>query len=220
MKTSPELLSDILITLTAINGKMDALAAKPAAKGDTTVKIGSAGVIGSLLGKKGAAEKLADDVEKLKSAMKGLNLVRLNKLIVSLKEYQTISKENSSLTKVSGWALAAQDMGKALIYIGAGIATFALTFGLAKKILGVSPYEVLGFIGLTSLTLAASMAILAGGEASGDKFAGFLGGKAKTIGNAKADKGRTKSAIASARDMGTAMMYIAGGILGFSTSLK
>ena len=146
MKTSPELLSDILGVLGNMSAKMDAAAAAsasaPKPKGDTNIKLGAMGVIGSLLGKKGAAAKMAEDVEKLKTAMKGFNIVRLNQMIESLKKYNEVSKEGAASKKVSGWAVAAQDMGKALMYIAGGIGLFAGVIAVSGGLLGVSARRI------------------------------------------------------------------------------
>jgi len=218
-KTSPELLTDILGVLGQMSAKMDATNSQtPAPKKETNVSFGAAGVIGTLLGKKGVAAKMAEDVEKLKTAMKGFNLVRLNQMIDSLKKYNEASKEGATSKKTSGWAIAAQDMGKALVYIAGGIGLFAGVLAASGGLLGVSPIGVLGFIMGSMIALSMAMIIISGGDAEAEKIAGFLGGKSK-FKNAKPDEGRNKKAIQNAKDMGIALMFIAGGIMAFGVVL-
>lgn len=190
---------------------MDAQAAAPKSKGDTNVKIGGVGVIASLLGKKGAAEKMAEDVEKLKKAMSGNFIKNLTNSIDKLREYNKLSTEVSKSKQASGWAHAAMDMGKALMYIAGGIASFVGVMVLSGAVLGIKPISVLGFVVGTMAVLALSMMLIAGAEFKGE-MGGLFGKKLPGI---EPDKNRNKTAIQNAKDMGLALMFIAGGILSF-----
>jgi len=211
MKTSPELLQDILGVLGQMSQKMDAQAAAPKPKGDTNVKIGGVGVIGSLLGKKGAAERMAEDVNKLKKAMSGNFIKNLTNSIEKLREYNKLSAEVSKSKQASGWAHAAMDMGKALMYIAGGVASFVGVMAISAGVLGIKPLGVLGFIVGTMAVLALSMMLIAGAEFKGE-IGGLFGKKLPGI---EPDKNRNKTAIQNAKDMGLALMFIAGGILSF-----
>lgn len=217
MKTSPELLTDILGVLGQMSAKMDAANAKSSApKKETKVTFGAAGVIGSLLGKKGIAAKMAEDVEKLKTAIKGFNLVRLNDMIESMEKYVKLSKETGHAAKISGWAAAGKEIGIALMFIAGGILSFGLVMGASALLFGVAgpllvPLAIFGVIWI----LGSAMKMLAEMTAEGD--IAINNGKPK-IGKNKG-KGTSKDAISNAKDLGLALMFIAGGVLAFAITI-
>jgi len=201
MKTSPELLTDILGVLGHISAKLDS---QKQPKSETAIITGG-GIFG-LFNKKGVAAQAAEDIEKLKTAIKGFQLARFIEMNKELEKYSKLSNHPSK--HASGWANAAKDVGQALLYMAGGIAAFALTMSISSKLLGISPIEILEFVVGTAFALSLSMIIIAGGEFVGDKLTG------------KSEKGKGKSAIGEAKDMGIALMYIAGGILSFAISLR
>jgi hypothetical protein len=211
-KPADVLLADIYGVLEKINTNIQTLASKPEPKKESTIgKMAEMGVISSLLNKKGGAAQMAGDIEKLKTAMKGINLVRLNELNKIVSEYNKIPTKSGAITNV------VKDMAKAFAYIGMGILSFVGAFGIAKNVIGVSPWEVLGFILASAGVLSVSMMVLAGGEVISDKFSKkMLGGEGF---EAKADNNRTVKAVKNAKDMGIALMFVAGGIASFAGGL-
>jgi len=222
MRTSPELLTEILGVLGQISTKLDTITSKPD-KGSTGV---GTIALGTYLGGKGRGKEkeggsigdLANSVEKLNKELNKVNMVKLNKLINTISTYEKIPKESALSKKTANMASSAKDAAKALLLMGVAVITFITAIKVGRDMLGVSPYEVLGFIALTALTLAASMIIISGGDATGEWLSSKIMGK-KQIGKITSDKNRNKGAIENAKQMGIALMFIAGGILGFSLSI-
>lgn len=217
MKTSPELLTDILGVLGTISTKLDSIANKPADK-----KVGAGAVLGAIIkGKKAADDvsSMAKSIKQLNTEINKINTKKLESLVKTMESYYKMERENAHVKtkKRTGLAAAAKDMGLALMYTAAGVIGFIGAFALAGKVLKISPWGVLGFIALTSLVMAFSMAVIAGGDAAGEAIGNGILGGAK--GNLKGEKGRGKSAIESAKEMGIALMYIAGGILSTGVAL-
>ena len=224
LKTSPELLVDILGVLGHISTKLDTISSKPDKKGPG---LGVGVVLGSLLKGKRSGEgigAMADSVKKLNKELDHVNTRKLSTLIKQMSSYHKLEVEQSKLKgeRRTGMAAAAKDMGLALLYTAGGIAALVGTFYYAKEKLGMPVWEVLGLVVLTAATLALSMMIISAGDAAGEKLSGGLLSKATTLKGfkgAKADKGRNKSAIHNAKDMGIALMFIAGGLLAFAGTL-
>ena len=231
-KTSTELLSDILSVLGKINSKLDHMkskgdsGAKPfdlknllSKKEEKTTKDTSSksfDLKSLFVGKSGkttTVEQLANDLVKLNKEIRALNITKLNSLIKSMNTYDKLSSKPSPMVrKISNVTAIAKEAATALLYMGGAILAFTGTMLIASTVIGVTPLGVLGFVIGTAAALALSMMILSGGDAIGEK----IGGK---ILNIRKDKGRTKGAIENAKDLGVALMFIAGGILAFGLVL-
>jgi len=231
MKTSVELLGDILVVLTRIENRLGSTTETPTEKKpagtkteSTVVKLGAMGVLASLIGKKTVAGQLAEDIEKVKKAMTPTFIKNLTSSVNMLKEYVEISEKFSTIKtkKISGWAMVAQDISKALLMIAGGISAFALSMFLSGKVLGINPIGVLGYIMFSMIVLTASMILIGGGEFLIENL-GEITNKlfpslflSKKI---KSDKDRNSRAIQNAKSIGIALMNIAGGILLFSSAM-
>jgi len=226
MDTPVKLLTDILAVLDQISNKLDSQSEAGKRKTTpTTINLGSTGIINSLLGKKGAAAQMAEDVEKLKKAMSGNFIKNLNNSVDKLAEYNKLSEKHSKLKTASGWAHAAMDMGKALMYIAGGVLSFTLSIKIASSQLNTNAAGVFGFILASMAVLGLSMIIITAEDTIGEKISGEIMGGNLSLKNIfkekiKSNKNRNKSAIQNAKDMGIALMLIAGGILSFAISLS
>lgn len=213
MKTSPELLTDILGVLIKIDNKIDKLSSQS----PMSVIMGG-GILSKMTGKNdiGAVGKMANDIKKLNTELTKLNITKLNSLIKSIDTYQNIKiKRNEQKTsKISAIGESAKDMAKALLYTGAAIGVFALSFKIAESTLDMKPVAILGFILLTVGVLAMSMLMISGANTMGLKYEKLSGVRTSSV-----NKNRNKSAIENAKEMGLAFMYIAGGILALSLGL-
>ena len=224
MKTSPELLTEILGVLGSINQKMDTVTGKK----DRSSAFGTGVTLSSILkGKKSddGISTMADSIKKLNKELDKVNITKLNRLISSIERYEKMPRK-SRMEKIGGMASSAKDMGLALLYTAGGVTAFVGAFKLAAADIGgsgkTSPWAVLGFIAATFLVLSISMLMLSGADAAGEKLSmGILSQNTSLKGfrGIRGDKGRNRGAIQSAKDMGIAMMFIAGGVLSFATTL-
>lgn len=224
MKTSAELLTDILGILGSINQKMGASSKKGGKDGKQSTSIGAASLIKGLLSgdkKEDAISKMADSVKKLDEQLNKFNIKKLNSLIEAIDNYNKLPKDGMLSQKTEGLAENAKDMGLALLYAAGGVLGFVGAFFAAKTLLGMSPLGLLGFITLSFLTLGLSMLIISGLDSSGG--GGILGSimpGQKGVGGLKGNRNRNRGAIDGARDMGAAFMLIAVGILAFATIMR
>lgn len=157
---------------------------------------------------------LAEGIAELNRQLEKTDANKLKDLSAGIDKLETPSKKKGFKEKISGFAHAAKETAMAVVYMGLGLVAFGAALVVTSKLLGVSPLGVLGFVLLTSVVMAASMAILATGSAGGDKIGNQLG---VTTGEGKGSN--TKTAIENAKNMGTALMYIAGGIGAMAISL-
>lgn len=220
MQTSPELLNKILGVLNQINSKMDKVSSKKSDAGEAgSVSLNIKSLLKETSKGKSSIKELAGDIAKLNEEIKKLNIKKLNDLVNTINVYEKIPKKSALSHRVSGVTQTFKDMSTALLYMGASFVAFAAGIAIAKNILGVSPAGVLGYIVLTAGALALSMIIISGADAVGESFGSKYFGTKDAMGTFKPDRGRNKGAIQSAKDMGVALMYIAGGVLAFSLSI-
>ena len=219
MKTSPELLTDILGVLGQINTKMDVMANKPEKKSS----IGIGGVMaavqmGKSVGKggKGGMANMASDIKKLNTELAKVNMAKLEKLVKTVNSYDSIKSEErkQKTSRISAIGSAAKDSAMALLIMGGAITAFAVGFKVAEAALKMKPMEILGFVLLSAGVLALSMLMLSGADTAGSALAKKLG----TPSPGKEGE-EPASAAEKAKQMGIALMYIAGGILAFSVTL-
>ena len=113
--------------------------------------------------------------------------------------------------------LNAKNMGIALGIIGLGIGTFALGLKASAVILGVPiavvPLAVLGIIAGIALSIVALSYITEFDLSGLGKEGGIW---SRLLPNKKEDKNVNSRAIDNAKNMGLALMYIAGGIVAFA----
>ena len=157
---------------------------------------------------------IAEGIAELNKQLEKTDANKLKDLSAGIDKLETPSKKQGFKEKISGFAHAAKETAMAVVYMGLGLVAFGAALVVTSKLLGVSPLGVLGFVLLTSVVMAASMTILATGSAAGDKIGNQLG-----VTTSEGKGSNTKTAIENAKNMGTALMYIAGGIGAMAISL-
>jgi MFS family permease len=160
---------------------------------------------------------IAHGLYALNTELANLDIDKLKELSTNIDKLEMPSKKPTFKEKVSGFAHVAKETSMAVAYMGLALVAFGGALVVTSQLLQVNPLGVLGFVVLTSVAMAASMAILAGGSAGGDRLGRIFG---KDIGiEESGKKSYTKEGIENAKDMRIALMYIAGGIMSFGIVL-
>jgi len=153
---------------------------------------------------------IAHGLYALNTELANLDIDKLKELSTNIDKLEMPSKKPTFKEKVSGFAHVAKETSMAVAYMGLALVAFGGALVVTSQLLQVNPLGVLGFVVLTSVAMAASMAILAGGSAGGDRLGRIFG---KDIGiEESGKKSYTKEGIENAKGMGIALTYIAGGI--------
>ena len=157
-------------------------------------------------------ETSSKDISAFNKEINNFNLGKLNKIITNLDKYNDGPKKKSKSVQIFAFAGALKETAVGLIFLSGAFLLFAAGMSAAGALLGVSPMGVLGYVVLASTAVALSMLIITGISSAGEKFGGMLSPKTEGL--------HTKNAVTSAKDMGVALMFIAGGILSFGVGMS
>lgn len=217
MKTSPELLKDILGVVVKISQQIESASPDGVHKETTTSKIKGIFGLGKVTTKDAdAVSLLANSVAKLNKELDKTDDKKLEKLISSVKQYNEITanaKEQKAAHR-KGMAAAAADVGTALALTGAGMVAMAGAFAMADTLLGIKPVPFLGLVALTGLTLAITTRLIAGVGAPTDQLPGSFG-----IMKINGETNLPKTAAESAKDTGLALAIMGASMVAIAGSL-